>query len=347
MAKTTAQETLSSYRRILKEVGEGKYKPCYLLMGEEPYYVDKIATLVAAEALTEDQKAFNQMVLYGQDVTSALIVDNARRYPVMAPRQVIIVKEAQQLKGLDTLAAYFKSMNPSCVLVLCFMGKSVDKRTEFWKNAQKYCEVLESVPLRDYEMPEWISSFLQERNTRIEPQAARLLADFLGTDLQRVVMELEKLFLFMPEGTWAVTTDMVEKSVGISRDFSPFTLFRHITDGDFAKVQPIVQYFADNPKKYPLVMIISLMYTHLSRILKYHALRMEHPAMSVEEIGKIMGGNYYFFKETVQAARFFTFPRTIKAMDLLCAYDSLYKSSGRGEAGDGELLMEMICKMFA
>lgn len=199
MAKTTAKETLSSYRRILKEVGEGKYKPCYLLMGEEPYYVDKIATLVAAEALTEDQKAFNQMVLYGQDVTSALIVDNARRYPVMAPRQVIIVKEAQQLKGLDTLAAYFKSMNPSCVLVLCFMGKSVDKRTEFWKNAQKYCEVLESVPLRDYEMPEWISSFLQERNTRIEPQAARLLADFLGTDLQRVVMELEKLFLFMPE----------------------------------------------------------------------------------------------------------------------------------------------------
>ncbi|HPW78238.1 MAG: DNA polymerase III subunit delta [Bacteroidetes bacterium ADurb.Bin037] len=347
MAKTTAKETLSTFRRIMKDLEQGKYKPCYLLMGEEPYYVDRIASYIAAYALTEDEKAFNQMILYGQDATVMQIADNARKYPVMAPRQVIIVKEAQQLKGLDTLSVYLKAMNPACVLVLCFMGKSVDKRTEFWKTAQKYCEILEAAPLRDYEIPDWITSYLLEKNTSIEPQAAQLLADYLGTDLQRIVMELEKLFILIPENTWAITTEMVESSVGINRDFSPFVMFKHMTDGNFAKVQPILRYFADNEKKYPLVMIISLLYTQLCRILRFHTLRMENPTLPVEGIGKIMGGNYYFFKETVRASRFFNFPRTVRAMELLCVYDSLYKSSERGEAGDGELLQEMICKMMA
>ncbi|MDD2329642.1 MAG: DNA polymerase III subunit delta [Bacteroidales bacterium] len=347
MAKTNAKDSYSAYREIIKELKAGAFKPCYLLMGEEPYYVDKIASYIALNALTEDEKAFNQMVLYGQDVTSAQIVDNARRYPVMAQRQVIIVKEAQQLKGTELLASYFKAMNPSCVLVLCFMGKSVDKRTEFWKAAQKHCRILESVPLRDYEIPDWISAYLKEKGTSIEPQAARLLADFLGTDLQRIVMEIDKLFILMPQGTWAVTTDMVEKSVGVNREFSPFSLFKHITAGDFAKVQPIVEYFSDNEKKFPLVMIISLFYTQLSRILKLHTIRMENPGLSSDKLRELMGLNYYFFQETMQASRFFTFQRTVRAMNLLCSYDSLYKSSDRGEACDGELLMEMICKMMA
>ncbi|HPJ82339.1 MAG: DNA polymerase III subunit delta [Bacteroidales bacterium] len=347
MAKTTPAETLSTYNRIMKDLKEGIYKPCYLLMGEEPYYVDQITSFIAAHALTEDEKAFNQMVIYGQDATVMQIADNARRYPLMASRQVIIVKEAQQLKGIEGLVSYFKAMNPSCVLVLCLMGKSLDKRTELWKTALKYCEILESVPLRDYQMQEWITAYLKEMNTRIEPQAASLLADFLGTDLQRVVMELDKLFILIPEGTLTITTDMVENSVGINRDFSPFTMFRHLTDGNFAGVQPIVQYFSDNEKKYPLVMIISLLYTHLSRILKYHALRMENPSLTEDAVGKLMGSNYYFFKETLRASRFFTFRRTVRAMELLCIYDSLYKSSDRGEATDGELLMEMVCKMMA
>ena len=347
MAKTTSKETITTFKRIMKDLEEGRYKPCYLLMGEEPYYVDKITSFIAENALTEDEKAFNQMVIYGQDATVMQIADNARRYPVMASRQVIIVKEAQQLKGPDGLVSYLKAMNPSCVLVLCFMGKSADKRTEFWKTAQKYCEILESVPFRDYQMQEWITTYLKEKKTSIEPQAAALLADFLGTDLQRVVMELDKLFILIPEGTWAITTDMVENSVGINRDFSPFTMFKHLTDGNFAGVQPIVQYFSENDKKYPLVMIISLLYVHLSRILLYHALRMENPSLSQEGIGKLMGGNYYFFKEIIQASRFFTFRRTVRAMELLCFYDSKYKSSDRGEASDGELLMEMVCKMMA
>lgn len=347
MAKTTAKDSYAAYREIMKELKAGEFKPCYLLMGEEPYYVDKIASYIAENALAEDEKAFNQMVLYAQDVTPALIMDNARRYPVMAPLQVIIVKEAQQLKGIELLAAYFKAMNPSCVLVLCFMGKAVDKRTELWKLAQKHCRILESVPLRDYEIPDWITLYLKEQGTSIEPQAARLLADFLGTDLQRIVMEIEKLFILMPQGTWAVTTDMVEKSVGVNRDFSPFVLFKYITAGDFGKVQPIAEYFADNEKKFPLVMIISLFYTQLSRILKLHSLRMENPGLSADKLRGLMGLNYYFFQETLEATRFFTFPRTVRAMNLLCAYDSLYKSSDRGDAGDGELLMEMICKMMA
>ncbi|HPX79297.1 MAG TPA: DNA polymerase III subunit delta [Bacteroidales bacterium] len=348
MAKISNKDTLSAYNRILGDLQAGTYKPCYLLMGEEPFYVNRVASYIMDHALTEDEKAFNQMVFYGQEVLVSQVIDNARRYPVMASRQVIVVKEAQQLKNPEGLIHYFKSMNPSCVLVLCFMGKAVDKRTEFWKMAQKYCEILESVSPRDYEMVDWITSYIKERNTNIEPQAARLLSDFLGTDLQSVAMEVDKLFILAPQGTWLITTDMVESSVGINRDFSPFVLFGHITDGDFAKVQPIAQYFADNDKKYPLIMLISLFYTHLSRILKYHALKMEYPTLPDAEIGKKMGmHSYYFVKETVKATRFFTFERTLRAIKWLCHYDSLYKSSDRGGATDGELLMEMLCKMMA
>ncbi|NLA15563.1 MAG: DNA polymerase III subunit delta [Bacteroidales bacterium] len=347
MAKITSKDTLSVYNKIMKDLETGNYKPCYLLMGEEPFYVNRIASYIAAHALTEEEKSFNQMVFYGQDAAVKQIIDSAMRYPVMAARQVIIVKEAQHLKGVDGLSHYLKSLNPSCVLVLCFIGKSVDKRTEFWRTAQKHCEILESVSPRDYEMQDWIVSYMKERNTNIEPQAARLLADFLGTDLQRVAMEIDKLFILAPEDTWLITTDMVEKSVGINRDFSPFVMFSHLTNGDFAKVQPIAQYFAENPKKYPLVMLISLFHTHLSRILKFHALKMERPSLSDADIGKNIGiHSYYFVKETVKATRFFTFERTLRAVHWLYYYDSLYKSSDRGGATDGELLMEMVCRMM-
>ena len=348
MAKISYKDTSDAYKKILKDLKAGIYKPCYLLMGEEPFYVNVVADYIASHALTEEEKAFNQMVFYGQEVTVDKIIDSARRYPVMAARQVILVKEAQNLKNSESLTAYLKFVNPSCVLVLCFMGKTLDKRTEFWKTAQKHCEILESVAPRDYQMPDLITQYMQERNTRIEPQAARLMAEFLGTDLQRVAMEIEKLFVLAPENTWLVTTDMVEKSVGINRDFSPFLLFTYMTEGNFAKVQPIVQYFAENVKKYPLVMLISLLYTQFSRILKFHTLKMENPALSDQAIGEKMKiTNAYFLKELVQAAHYFTFDRTVKAVKILCHYDSLYKSSERGSATDGGLLTEMICRMMA
>lgn len=348
MAKISYKDTSATYGRILKDLEAGNYKPCYVLMGEEPFYVNQLASYIAAHALTEDEKAFNQMVFYGQDASVNQIIDSARRYPVMASRQVILVKEAQQLKQLDGLSAYVKSMNPTCVLVLCFMGKSIDKRTEFWKTAQKHCEVLESVAPRDYEMPDWIMQYMKGRQTNIEPQAARLLAEFLGTDLQRMAMEIDKLFVLAPENTWLVTTDMVEKSVGINRDFSPFVLFGYVSEGNFSKAQPIIQYFAENVKKYPLVMLISLLYTQLSRVLKFHTIKMENPSISDKEVGVKMGiYSGFVVKETAKAARYFTFERTLHAIKTLYHYDSLYKSSERGSASDGELLMEMVCRMMA
>lgn len=345
--KTTTKDTFSAYKRILSDLQSGDYKPCYLLMGEESFYVDKLSSYIAEHTLPEDQKAFNQLILYGNTVTAAQVIDNARRYPMMADRQVVIVREAQQMKGLELFIHYFKAVNPSTVLVLCFMGKSVDKRSAFWNAAQKVCEVLDSNPLRDYEVANWITGYLGEMKYKIEPQAAGMMADFLGTDLQRIAMELDKLFLLMPQGTDTVTTETVERSVGVNRDYSPFTLFRYLSERNFAMIQPIIAYYSDNDKKYPLVMLISLMYTHFSRILRYHAVSMENPTLSPEEIGKKMGGNFYFFKEIAAAARNYSFKRTLYVIDLLGRYDNLYKSSNRGEATDGELLTELVCRIVA
>lgn len=346
MAKSSQADVSAQYKKLMAQMQSGQYMPCYILMGEEPYYVDKLSQYIAENALTEDQRSFNQFVLYGNNASAVQVLDYARRYPMMAERQVVIVREAQQMKGIEVFASYFKSPNPMTVLVFCFMGKSVDKRSAFWKAAQPTCAVLESNPLRDYQVTGWITDYLIQRKISIEPQAVQMMADFLGTDLRRIAMEVDKLMLLLPEGTQKITSSQVEQSVGINREFSPFTLFEHINRRDFAKIQPIVQYFGDNPKNYPLVMLISLMYAHFSRILQYHCVLISHKGISRSEIASVLGMNPYFLNGMEAGARAFSFAQTVRIVGLLCQYDSRYKSSERGEATDGELLMELICKII-
>lgn len=347
MAKAPSKNPLTEYKRIRADLERGIYKPCYLLMGEEPYYVDQLSKYIAEHALPEDQQAFNQMIMYGNAVTAAQVIDNARRYPMMAERQVVVVREAQQMKGLELFTHYFKQPNPTTVLVLCFRGKSVDKRQAFWKAAQPVCEILESTPLREDATSAWIVQYLKDRKTSIDAQAAVLLADFLGTDLSRIVMELDKLFLLLPEGTSQITVEMVEQSVGVNREFSPFALTKYLSEKNFAKVQPIAQYFGDNAKTYPLVMLLSLLYAHFARILKYHCVRMEQPTIPHGALAEQLGISPFFMKEVEIGARNYSFRDTVDIINLICYYDSRYKSSDRGEATDGELLMEFICRIMA
>ncbi len=346
MAKSSAADTDVQYQALLAQMQSGQYKPCYLLMGEEPYYVDRLSEYIAQNTLPEDQQSFNQFVLYGNNATAAQVLDYARRYPMMADRQVVIVREAQQMKGTEVFASYFKAPNPLTVLVFCFMGKNVDKRSAFWKAAQSSCAILESNPLRDNQITGWITRYLSRRKIDIEPQAVQMMADFLGTELRRIAMEVDKLMLLLPDGTQKVTAAQVEQSVGINRDFSPFALFEYINRRDFAKIQPIVRYFGENSKTYPLVMLISLMYAHFSRILQYHCAVTSHQGISRSELASVMGINPYFLNGMEAGARAFSFAKTVQIIGLLCQYDSRYKSSDRGEATDGELLVELVCKII-
>lgn len=347
MAKGNSSSSKTQCQRILTDLKAGRVKPCYVLMGEEPFYVDLIDKYIVNNLLTPDQQGFNQFVLYGNSATAAQVLDYAKRFPMMSERQVVVVREAQQMRDLDPFTAYFKHPNPSTVLVLCFRAKMVDKRTSFWKEAAKSCEVLESSPIREGETALWIIDYLADRKLQIDRTAAMLLSDFLGTDLGRIAMELDKLQLLLPQGEQTISVSMVEQSVGVNRDFSPFALTTYLSSRNFAKIQPIAQYFGENPKTYPLVMLISIMLPHFTRVLKYHAVRYEQPNLPASEMAAAVGVSPYFMREVESAARHYSFAQTVRIIRLLCQYDGRYKSSDRGEATDGELLMEMLCKMMA
>src|SRR5512133_3317663 len=233
------------FQAIVSELKAGKYKPVYFLMGEEPWFIDFITDFIAANALSESEKAFNQLVLYGRDTDIGNIINSARRYPMMSSRQVIIVKEAQQLKNLDSLDTYAASPMPSTVLVFAYKYKKVDKRTKVGKVLNEKSVLFESDKVREDKVAAWIISYLKNLGIQIEGKAATLLVDFLGNDLGKIVKELEKLMLVLPAGTKQITTIDIKKNIGISKDFNNFELNRALVEDDILKANRIIRYFAD------------------------------------------------------------------------------------------------------
>ena len=215
--------------KILSDVREGRFRPLYLLMGDEPYYPELVCDAILKYCIPEEEKDFNETVCYGGEVTAAQVVTAARRFPMMAERQLVVVKEAQQMKGIEELAFYCAEPLESTVLVILLHGASVDKRKAFYKAAQKVGEVVDSPALRDYEIPNWILSYYNVRGLQIDPQAAALLAESVGTDLSTIVVETDKLTKALPEGARRVTVEDIERNVGISRQFSIFELTRELS----------------------------------------------------------------------------------------------------------------------
>lgn len=346
MAKKDSRQ---DFQRIRADLKAGKYKCLYLFMGEETYYTQLLSRYIAQNILTPEEQAFNQSVFYGNDVTAAQVIDNAKRYPVMAEHQVIIVREAQQMKNPELIAKYIKAPQPSTLLVLCYMGKSIDKRGTLYKSlsqAPALCEIMESRPLREEEVPAWIDDYLQEKGLRIDPDASMLLADYLGTDLNRIVMELDKLLILIPKEQKNLSAKLIGDCVGINREYSPFALCKHLSTRNFAKVQQIAGFMADNSKNYPLAMLLTILQMHFSRILKYQAIKMQEPSMPPAQIASELKMNPYFLREIETAAANYPFNDTLRAIQLIEQFDSRYKSNERGTATDGELLMELLCRIM-
>lgn len=338
-------ELESQCRQIINDVKNGNFVPVYLLMGTEPYYPDLVCDEIIKYALTDSERDFNQTVFYGLDTDAGTVASECRSYPMMAERRLVVVKEAQSMKTLEDLATYASDPMESTVLVILMHGASADKRRALYKNVQKKGVVLVSDALRDYEMPQWITSFYKSRGLDIEPAAAALLAEYAGTDMSRIMLETEKMQKNLPEGTVRVNAADIEKNVGISRQFSIFELTKALSYMKAEKALKIAAYIGNGPK-FMLLLATAPLYTHFYRILKYEAALLKNPAMSKADRAKLLGVNPYFMEEYDVAARNYPIRRCMKVISLLEEYDFKGKGGGSGEASQGDLLMELVSKIL-
>lgn len=338
-------ELESQCRQIINDVKNGNFVPVYLLMGTEPYYPDLVCDEIIKYALTDSERDFNQTVFYGLDTDAGTVASECRSYPMMAERRLVVVKEAQSMKTLEDLASYASDPMESTVLVILMHGASADKRRALYKNVQKKGVVLVSDALRDYEMPQWITSFYKSRGLDIEPAAAALLAEYAGTDMSRIMLETEKMQKNLPEGTVRVNAADIEKNVGISRQFSIFELTKALSYMKAEKALKIAAYIGNGPK-FMLLLATAPLYTHFYRILKYEAALLKNPAMSKADRAKLLGINPYFMEEYDVAARNYPIRRCMKVISLLEEYDFKGKGGGSGEASQGDLLMELVSKIL-
>ncbi len=311
-------------------------------MGEEPYYIDKISEFIEETILTEEERGFNQMVLYGRDVAVEDIVSNAKRFPMMAERQVVIVKEAQDLsRTFDKLDDYAKKPQPSTVLVLCYKYKTVDKRKAVYKAINKTGVVFESKKLYDNQVPDWIKRVLSPKGYTITPKASQLLVEFLGTDLGKINNELEKLQIVLPKNT-QITPEHIEENIGISKDYNNFELRKAIGAKDSVKAFKIVQYFADNPKDNPMVVTVALLFNFFSQLLQLHGMKDRNP----RSVASALRVNPYFVNEYLDAARNFPMRKVSQVVALLREFDVKSKGVNSNAVPQGDLLKELLVKIL-
>ena len=333
--------------QLVEEARSGVFRMVYALMGDEPYYPDLVCQAIVDNCIDEFGKDFNETICYGTDVTADRIVTEAREFPMMAERRLIVVKEAQLMKGIEDLAVYCSDPLDSTVLVLLFRKGGLDKRKALYKAIQKKGVVLDSPALRDYEVPGWINSYYRSRGLAIEPQAAQLLAESAGTDLSTIVVETDKLLKNLPEGVRNVTVADIEKNVGISRQFSVFELTKALSFRNAPEALKIAAHMGSSAK-FAMPMAVSALYTHFSRILKYAALLSRGGYPSPDDKAKALAGvNPYFYKEYDAAVRNYPLPKAMAVMGLLCEYDYLGKGGDGGAATPDQLMMELVAKILA
>lgn len=330
-----------SWEDIYKELRNKIYKPIYLLMGEESFFIDVLSDYIEDKVLSYDEKEFNQTVVYGRDTDPASIVSLAKRYPMMSEYQVVIVKEAQNIKDIELLESYAKNPLKSTLLVICYKYKSVDKRKGFYKAALKNGVVLDSKKLYDDKVPGWILTYVKRHGYIIKEPSAQLLADHLGNDLGKIVNEIKKVFISLPKGA-EITPQLIEQNIGISKDFNVFELQKAFAANDSYKAFQIVKYFAENPKSNPMPVTMALLYTYFVRALRYHFLKDKTPKNVASQIGI----NPYFIKDVQAAASRFPASKIIHIMSYLREYDLKSKGVDSSNTDHGELLKELVYKIL-
>ena len=332
---------MNDVKLIVDDIKQGNLKPIYFLMGEEPYYIDKISDFIENSVLDESEKGFNQIVMYGRDVSVDEIVSSAKRFPMMAEHQVIIVKEAQDLsRSIDKLESYAENPQPSTVLVFNYKYKKLDKRKKVYKAIVKNGLIYESKKLYDNQVGDWIVKVLRGKKFSIEPKASLMLVEFLGTDLSKISNELDKLTSVLSEGT-IITPNHIEENIGISKDFNNFELRKAVGNKDVVKSNRIINYFSQNPKNNPLVMTISLLNSFFTQLLMYHGLKDKSKA----SVARALGINPYFVDDYVSAARNYPMRKVSQIIGILRDADVKSKGVGANQS-QADILKELIFRIL-
>jgi DNA polymerase III subunit delta len=330
------------YSQVIADLKNKIYSPVYFLEGEEPFFMDRISDFILANVLTEDEKGFNQTILYGKDLSIDSIMTAAKRFPMMAERQVVVIREAQNIKNIEDLAPYVEKPMRSTILVFNYKYKTIDKRKKLYKALQKNGVYLESKPLYENQVPAWISKYLKEKNLGIDPRAAQMIADFVGSDLQRIVNELDKVTISLVPGTSILPED-VEKNIGISKEFNTFELQNALGNRDILKANRIINYFIDNEKMHPLTVIIGMLVTYFRKLLIYHAIENKSDRTLVAQK---LGVNPFFINDYANAARNYSLDKAVNIISILREYDLRSKGARGGTTANGDLLRELVFKIL-
>ena len=330
-------------QEIIKDIKARKLKPIYLLHGEESYYIDLLSDYLEQHVLSDAEKGFNQTILYGKDTEVMTVLNAAKRYPMMSDYQLVLVKEAQELKidkAAEQFQAYCEKPLPSTILVLCNKYGKFDKRKKVYKILEKNGVVFESASIYENKVPAWIDDFVKDKGYHINPKASALLAEYLGNDLSKVANELEKLMLNVTK-TQEIGTKEVQDNIGISKDYNVFELQNALARRDVFKANQIVNYFEANPKANPMVLVMGNLAGYFTKILKYHYV------VDKSQLARELGVSPYFVKDYDLAARNYNYGKTLEVISLLRAYD--LKSKGVDSTGNtehGELMRELIYKII-
>lgn len=337
----------TSPETVLKDLKQNKYAPVYFLDGDEPYYIDLIADYIEQHALSEADRGFNQMVMYGKDTQVNQVVSNARRFPMMAERQVVLVKEAQELQDLGKadaqklLESYVQNPLPSTILVLCHKHKSFDKRKALYKALVKNGVVVSTKKLYDNQVPAWIEQFVKSEGHDISPKAVQMLSEFIGNKLERLVNEIRKILINF-EGPVTIEDHHVQKFVGVSKEYNVFELQKAISFKDIVKANTIITYFAANPKDHPIIPMIALLYGYFSKLLIVHHSKDK----SEKGLAAQLRINPYFAKEYIAASRNYSLGKVVSIINYLRQADLQSKGVNSGSATGGEIMKELIFKIL-
>jgi DNA polymerase-3 subunit delta len=331
-----------TYPQIIKELKAKKYSPIYLLHGNEPYYIDKISRYVEENVLTEGEKSFNQMIMYGKDTDHKTLIDTCSRYPMMASHQVVILKEAQEMKTLKELLPYIEKPVHTTILVICFKHKKFDGRTKFGKLVKQKALIFESKKLYDNQIPDWIQSYLKDKKLSISPSASVLVAEYLGENLSKVSNELDKLAINLAPGT-EVNEKHIQEQIGISKEYNVFELQKALGAKNVVKSNRIINYFISNPKKNPLVVVVGTLFTFFSKVYLTHFLKNSSEKEMMEKLGV---RHAFFLKDYKLAARNYPYQQSQDVISILKEYDLKSKGVDRVNATEGDLMKEMVFKIL-
>ena len=354
MAKSTLKfkDSVAAFEALSAEITARRFAPIYLLMGEESYFIDALCDLLSSSILTPAEQSFNQITVYGKDSDAGQVVNLCRQMPMMGSHEVIILKEAQQLRQIEKLTHYTSKPQPSTILIICHKEKSLDKRSALYKQCQKEGVVFESVRPRDYEIGPWLTQFIQSKGLSIVPKAVQMLTDHLGCDVAKLSSEIDKLMLALPVGTKSITDQHIEQNVGISKEFNNFELCNAVAVWDVERAMRIADHFARNPKDNPLLVTVMALYSlfrdmFIINYLRWLAKYKSQPMPSEGELMRILKkSNPYAVRELSQQSTRWPNRKVFTVLGLLREYDGKSKGIDTGGMNDGELLRELLLKIF-